>query len=228
MKVRSCICCLLIVGYAVAALAGRPAHGGKGQKQREVNSPPAPAAAAINPGEPPSASLGRFIGSHLAPLSSLSPETQGVSAAYRNDLSLMRVTFQANFTASAPEKKPIYQSSLMVCDALLMTIDEHDKAAADVAASQQVHGVPDVKDEKITTLRARNGYGKATRANNRKEAADNKRTANRANTNDAFMNSAVTNAWAARLAQLRQQIDAAYARELTLEQQAVAAPPPAK
>lgn len=146
---------------------------------------------------------------------------------YRNDLSLMRVTFQASFTTSLPEKKPIYQSALIVCDALLLTIDEHDKAAANLRASQQVHGVPDVKDEKITTLRARHGFGKATRANNHKEAADNKRTAAQANKDDAFMNSAVTNAWATRLAQLRQQIDAAYARELTLEQQPAASPPPA-
>jgi hypothetical protein len=42
---------------------------------------------------------------------------------------------------------------------------------------------------------------------------------NQPNDKSTFVNSAVLNAWTTRLGQLRQQIDTAYAQELSIEQQ---------
>ena len=205
---------LLVTAVSITSQAGRPARGPK--RNRTKTQPSAsPAQAIIDPAEPPSANLTRFIGAHMAALNDLSAASQPGVTAYRTDLSLLRAAIQAQDSAAPPAARSTYGAALRVCDLLGTAVDEHDKNAAQLATSQQVRGAQDIKDVRISTARARHGYGNATRANNAKEMAQN----SQAGANEAFMNSALVNAWTTRLAELRQQIDAAYAQELRIEQQ---------
>lgn len=160
---------------------------------------------------------------HIAALSDITPAGQPASVAYRTDVSLLRAAFQAQAATAAPEKKATYTAALRACDVLAAAIDEHDKAAANYASAQAGPTTEEVKDVRISTVRARRGYGKATRANNAKEAAAN----NQPDSKQAFMNSAAFNAWTTRVGQLRQQIDSAYAQAIAIEQQAAASSTPA-
>jgi len=212
-----CLCLLL------AATAEAAKRGGRHQLDSDSPTPTPTPAAIINPADPPSANLTRFMQAHLAALSDITAAGGPASIAYRTDVSLLRAAFQAQATSAPSEKKSTYVAALRACDVLTAALEERDKAAANYAAAQSGPSSQDVKDVRLSTVRARHGYGKATRANDAKETAAN----NQADPNAAFMNSASVNAWTTRVAQLRQQIDSVYAQEIAIEQQAsVSSPTP--
>jgi hypothetical protein len=211
---KAYLACVVLTAFCAAtAHAGR--RGPANRNQQAPQSPPTPAPAIINPAEAPSVNLTRFLSAHLAALADISAAAQPASVAYRTDLTLLHAAFQVQGASATPDQKSTHESALRVCDILTAAVDERDKAAANLASSQQVPGAQDVKDVRVSTARARRGYGNATRANNAKEASKNSQPDPRT----AFMNSAATNAWTTRLAQLRQQIDNAYAQELAIERQ---------
>jgi hypothetical protein len=215
MKAWSIMLCVFVAFAVITAHAGKPGRGGRQHPAAENKPAATPPPAIINPADPPSANLTRFIGAYMGALADLSAASQQATVVYRTDLSLMRAAIQAQGSAAAPPKRSTYEAALRVCDLLTAAIDEHDKNASSLASSQQVAGAQDIKDVRISTVRARHGYGRATRANNAKEMAEN----NQPSDKDAFVNSALLNAWTSRLTQLRQQIDTAYAQELSIEQQ---------
>ena len=214
---------LMLALLCTSAEAGRRHGGRRGQPGTPPATPAATAASVMNPADPPSINLNRFITAHFHCLSSISGNNQPDLTAYRTDLSLLSSTLQAQ--KNLPEKREAAEAGLRICSLLATAIDEHDKTAAQFAAAQSVAGPRDVKDVRISTVRARRGYGRATRANNAKEATVN----NQGGSNDGFMNSAAVNAWTTRLAELRRQIDVAYAQEVAIEHGAAAkrAPPTA-
>ncbi len=211
--------CLLTLSLCLVS-ALNSEGGRRGRRQRAAaEASLGPTAPLINPADSPSANLTRFLQAHIAALTDITPEGESGSVYYRTGVSLLRAAFQSQSSTVPPEKKATYTAALRACDALGGAIDERDKAAANYASSQTGTSPQDVKDVRISTMRARHGYGKATQANNEKEAAAN----NQPDTNQSFMNSAALTAWTTRVAQLRQQIDAAYAEEIATEQVALSA-----
>lgn len=215
---RTFYCCLALFLCFGPGLTAEP--GKRNGRRHQESGSPTPVAI-IHPADPPSANLTRFMQAHLAALSDITAAGGPASIAYRTDVSLLRAEFQAQATTAPSEKKSTYTAALRACDVLAAAIEEREKAAANYASAQSGPTTQDVKDVRLSTVRARHGYGKATRANNAKEAAAN----NQADSNAAFMDSASLKAWASRAAQLRQQIDSVYAQEVAIEQQASASSP---
>lgn len=213
MRLFPCLLTLsLCLVFATNSEAGR-----RGRRQRAAaEASLGPTAPLVNPADPPSANLTRFLQAHIAALTDITPEGESGSVYYRTGVSLLRAAFQSQSSTAPPEKKPTYTAALRACDVLGGAIDERDKAAADYASAQAGSSPQDIKDVRISTVPARHGYGKATRANNAKEESANTQP----DANQSFMNSAALTAWTTRVAQLRQQIDAAYAQEVATEQAA--------
>jgi hypothetical protein len=195
--------------------------GSRGRRhQAEAGSFSMPAEAVIDPTGPPSANLTRFMQVHVALLSDITPAGKPASIIYRMDLLFLRTAFQTQSATAPPEQKAAYVAALKACDIFAAAIEERDRAAAIYASAQNGASPQDVQDVRTSAVRAQNGYGNATPSNNAKETAANSRP----DPNQSFMDSAALTAWTARASQLRQQIDAAYAQEIALEQSVPASP----
>ena len=195
---------------AINAEAGRRGR----RHQAEAGSFLMPAEAVIDPNDPPSANLTRFMQVHVPVLADITPAGKPASIIYRMDVLLLRTSFQSQSATAPPERKAAYVAALKACEVFAAAIEERDKAAANYASAQTGASPQEVKDVRTSTVRAENGYGNATPSNNAKETAANSRP----DSNQSLVNSAALTAWTTRASQLRQQIDVAYAEEIALEQ----------
>ncbi len=214
------LACLLTLSLChVCAINSEAGRRGR-RHQAEAGSFSMPAEAVIDPTDPPSANLTRFMQVHVPLLSDITPAGKPASIIYRMDVLLLRTALQTQNATAPPEQKAAYVAALKACDVFAAAIEERDKAAANYASAQTGASPQDVKDVRTNTVRAQNGYGNATPSNNAKETAANSQP----DSNQSFMNSAALTAWTTRASQLRQQIDAAYAQEIALEQPVAASP----
>jgi hypothetical protein len=94
-------------------------------------------------------------------------------------------------TKATPAKQPAFQAALVVCSVLSQAVDERQKAVANLEGSQV-------------------GAGRTGLAKHPKQDVES--------TNSFFANASRTQ-WDQRAAQLRQQVEQAYARERAIEAQ---------
>ena len=125
----------------------------------------------------------------------------------------------------------MYQAAVSVCDAVSSAMDERQKAIASLQASRAVHAPSDLgAQRKDIPTRGSLGDAELAGLELQREAHEEQNRKQEARQNDAFFNTQLKTNWSQRAAQLRQNINALYARERDAERmadQAKAAPVPA-
>jgi hypothetical protein len=150
----------------------------------------------------------------LPKINGLGPKTAPIN---RTALIEVQADYVARAQLATPADQPMYQAAVAVMNTLIAAIDEHDKAVANFRYSNSVHGAQDKKDAEVTNAV---GNGRANNAKQNKENADSRRALL---AKEEFMNKGVIDMWTTRAAQLRAGVEQAYATELVIEKQTVAA-----
>ncbi len=139
----------------------------------------------------------------------------------------MHEAFADQMAQATPMAKPMYQAAMNVCEQIAGAMQERENAVAMLSGSMSVHGGSDLGATRKVNVNDWHDWLEQQRE--KRENKDRKKTAAKT---DAFMTSAQQVQWKQRSLQLRQIIEASYARErqaerAVLTQLAAATPPPA-
>ena len=168
----------------------------------ESNSLPAEEPPTINPGAAPSLSLQPFLDTHLDKI--LAP--MGTPAFAQSDLiAYVREDYAQALPTATEARKPAYQLAVAVCDAMINSVAERQKAVA------ALNGAYERRSSE--SIQPRGG----------------KRAVQESDKDEAFFYDSQKNNWLQNAAALRQQVAALYQREHAAETQAGGpwVPPPA-
>jgi len=195
--------CVAIGGLAVPASA---AKGGK--------APGAPAGPVL-----PSVKLRHLIDETLPKINGLA----GPNAVKdRTALVEVQADYTAKYNLASATDKPMYQAAVVVMNALVGAVDEHDQAVANFRYSKSVHGPQDKKDMDISNTHQGWGSGRTAEANNAKENKENSDSHKALLAKEEMMNRGAIEAWTNRAGQIRAAVEQVYANELVVEKQTVA------
>jgi hypothetical protein len=115
----------------------------------------------------------------------------------------------------------MYQAAVAVCDAVSSAMDERQKAIASLEGSRGVHGPSDLgARRKDIPTRGSLGDAQLAGLELQREAHEEQNRKQETRQNDSFFNAQLKTNWTQRTLQLRQNIDALYAREREAERAA--------
>lgn len=118
----------------------------------------------------------------------------------------------------------MYQAAVAVCDAVSSAMDERQKAIASLQASRAVHAPSNLgAQRKDIPTRGSLGDAELAGLELEREAHEEQNRKQDARQNDAFFNAQLKTNWSQHAAQLRQNINALYARERDTERMAAQA-----
>jgi hypothetical protein len=133
-------------------------------------------------------------------------------------IATLRQGFIAQRAQAAPEQKGKFQAAIATCDSIASALDERQKAAGDLDASQAVRGTSklDQGPRKDNLAQGIKGGDKAKAVGavveRDRERAAAKAAKNRAAAGDDALTAMAENRWNKRSLELRQQIMASYSR----------------
>jgi hypothetical protein len=178
----------------------------------------------------PSELLSLFFRNHLDRILSPIGQPKPVPLPHAR-ITQLREQFADQFSKAPDKDKSMYQAAVSVCDAVSSAMDERQKAIASLQASRAVHAPSDLgAQRKDIPTRGSLGDAELAGLELQREAHEEQNRKQEARQNDAFFNTQLKTNWSQRAAQLRQNINALYARERDAERmadQAKAAPVPA-
>jgi hypothetical protein len=133
----------------------------------------------------------------------------------------LREQFVDQFSKAPDTDKSMYQAAVSVCDAVSAAMDERQKAIATLQASRAVRAPSDLgARRKDIPTRGSLGDAELAGLELQREAQEEQNRKQEAHQNDAFFNSQLKTNWSQRATQLRQNINALYARERDAERMA--------
>ena len=136
----------------------------------------------------------------------------------------LREQFADQFSKAPDTDKAMYQAAVAVCDAVSSAMDERQKAIASLQASRAVHAPSNLgAQRKDIPTRGSLGDAELAGLELEREAHEEQNRKQDARQNDAFFNTQLKTNWSQRAAQLRQNINALYARERDAERMAAQA-----
>lgn len=167
----------------------------------------------------PSEVLSLFFQNHLDRI--LSPIGQPVPVPLPHArVTQLREQFADQWSKAPEADKPMYQAAVAVCDAVSSAMDERQKAIASLQGSRAVHGPSDLgARRKDIPTRGTLGDAQLAGLGLQREAYEEQNRKQEARQNDNFFNTQLETNWSHRTAQLRQNINALYARERESERE---------
>lgn len=129
--------------------------------------------------------------------------------------------FADQFSKASDTDKPIYQAAIAVCDGISAAMDERQKAITSLQGSRAVHGPSDLGARR-KDIPTRGSFSDAELADLelQREAHEEQNRKQEARQNDSFFNTQLKTNWTQRTAQLRENLNALYAREREAERAA--------
>ena len=178
----------------------------------------------------PSEVLSLFFHNHLDRILSPIGQPKPVPLPHAR-VTQLREQFADQFSKATDTDKTMYQAAVAVCDAVAAAMDERQKAIASLQGSRAVHGPSDLgARRKDIPTRGSLGDAQLAGLELQREAHEEQNRKQEARQNDGFFNTQLKTNWTQRTVQLRQNINALYARERDAERfadQAKTAPAPA-
>jgi hypothetical protein len=168
----------------------------------------------------PSEVLSLFFRNHLDRILSPIGQPKPVPLPHAR-VTQLREQFADQFSKAPDTDKPMYQAAVAVCDAVSAAIDERQKAITSLQGSRAVHGPSDLgARRKDIPTRGTLGDAELAGLELQREAHEEQNRKQEARQNDNFFNTQLKTNWTQRTAQLRQNINALYARERDAERSA--------
>ena len=171
----------------------------------------------------PSEMLSLFFRNHLDRILSPIGQPKPVPLPHAR-ITQLREQFADQFSKAPDTDKAMYQAAVAVCDAVSSAMDERQKAIASLQASRAVHAPSNLgAQRKDIPTRGSLGDAELAGLELEREAHEEQNRKQDARQNDAFFNTQLKTDWSQRAAQLRQNINALYARERDAERMAAQA-----
>jgi hypothetical protein len=168
----------------------------------------------------PSEVLSLFFHNHLDRILSPIGQPKPVPLPHAR-VTQLRELFADQFSKGPDTDKPMYQAAVAVCDAVSSAMDERQKAIASLEGSRGVHGPSDLgARRKDIPTRGSLGDAQLAGLELQREAHEEQNRKQETRQNDSFFNAQLKTNWTQRTLQLRQNIDALYAREREAERAA--------
>jgi hypothetical protein len=168
----------------------------------------------------PSEVLSLFFRNHLDRILSPIGQPKPVPLPHAR-VTQLREQFADQFSKAPDTDKPMYQAAVAVCDAVSAAIDERQKAITSLQGSRAVHGPSDLgARRKDIPTRGTLGDAELAGLELQREAHEEQNRKQEARQNDNFFNTQLKTNWTQRTSQLRQNINALYARERDAERSA--------
>jgi hypothetical protein len=168
----------------------------------------------------PSELLSLFFRNHLDRILSPIGQPKPVPLPHAR-ITELREQFVDQFSKAPDTDKSMYQAAVSVCDAVSAAMDERQKAIATLQASRAVRAPSDLgARRKDIPTRGSLGDAELAGLELQREAHEEQNRKQEAHQNDAFFNSQLKTNWSQRATQLRQNINALYARERDAERMA--------